>query len=706
MTAVPDPLATATPHAAPTPTAASPASPGPTPTGATLVRISLRPPEIARLPIEVKHFWATGHYADGSTRDVTSEVGWASSDTTVATAPNDPADPNRMDLHVPGTALISATHPATGVSTTATGDDAVLHVTGPLSFIEVHPFYGRASRDGYEQFTAVGYYYKENPTIYEFVPRNLTQEVQWSTTDPTVASADNPAGDRSRIVAHKPGIVGVWATEPATGIQSDYCRDPAFCYVPRLMVLGDLQTITIIPTGYPRAFHNLLIGHKARVAAIGHYEGGGFKHITQECTFTAENPAIFGTPNLLGDRGVIEALSGGTTTLTATHVATGIVSEPFSHYVYGEVIGISIPSWMLRPRAYPLFPAYPFGDLGAIYTHGMGPLLSWEVTVDDPTVAIANGAAVVPLRPGVVSVGVREPESGVESTERLRITFYGGLQRVILSPEAVALRVGGEDQLTAVAEQEGGYLRPVTQQSSYTSSDPAIVEAPNEWTWPPHRSRIVAVAPGEAVISTTFDGRSSSASGDDTLVTVVGDLTTLTVTPPQAMTSVGRNMQFTATGTDAAGRTINLTQAIDWSSSDGAVADATNPAGDRSRIDGVGPGSVTVTATDAVSGRAGTATLTVLGPIGSLALLPETVPLVVGSSDYLTAVGVAADGTLNLTQDVVYASDAPAVVAVTNDADARSRIVALAPGTARITATDPLSGLVSDAAIVTVNPAP
>lgn len=680
-----------------------------------LVRITLRPPEIARLPTEVKHFWATGTYADGSTRDLTSEVVWASSDPTVATAPNDRADPNRMDLHAPGTALISATHPATGVSTTPTGDDAVLHVTGPLSFIVVHPFNGRASRDGYEQFTAIGYYEK-NLSSYEYVPRNITQDVQWSTTNPAVASADNPAGDRSRIVAHAPGMVGVYATDAATGIQSDYCRDPAaygpgrYCYAPRLMVLGDLQAITLIPTGYPQRFYNLRIGHKARLAAIGRYEGGGFKHITQECTFAAENPAIFGTPNLPGDRGVIEALSGGTTTLTATHVAAGIVSEPFSHYVYGDVIGISIPPWLLRPHAFPLYPMYPIvpfgGGLGAIYTHGTGPLLSWEATVDDSTVAIANGHVVVPLRPGTVAVGVRDPESGVESTDRRMITFYGDLLRVILSPETVALRVGGEDQLTAVAEQESGYLRPVTQQSSYTSSDPAIVAAPNEWTWPPHLSRIVAVAPGEAVISATFDGRSSSASGDDTLVTVVGDLTTFTVTPPEAVTSVGRRMQFTATGADAAGRTINLTQASEWSSSDGGVAGTANPDGDRSRVDGVAPGTVTVTATDPVSGRTGTATLTVIGAIGSLALLPETVSLRVGATDYLTAVGVAADGTLNLTQDVVYASDTPAVVAVADDADARSRIVALAPGTARITATDPLSGLESDAAIVTVHPTP
>ena len=64
--------------------------------------------------------------------------------------------------------------------------------------------------------------------------------------------------------------------------------------------------------------------------------------------------------------------------------------------------------------------------------------------------------------------------------------------------------------------------------------------------------------------------------------------------------------------------------------------------------------------------------------------------------------GIAPDGVLNLTQDVVYESDAPDVVAVTNDVDTSSRIVAIAPGTAHVTATDSLSGLVSDPTTVIV----
>jgi hypothetical protein len=275
---------------------------------------------------------------------------------------------------------------------------------------------------------------------------------------------------------------------------------------------------------------------------------------------------------------------------------------------------------------------------------------------------------------------------------------------LILSPEALALRVGDSDYLTALSDHEGDVQVPVTQQATYFSSDPAVVEVPNEW-W--QRSRIVGLAPGEAVVSAEHDGHLSSASGDDTLVTVVGPLTTLTVTAPDALTSAGRWTHFTATGADAQGRTINLTQRTNWSSSNPSVARALNPIGERSRIEGLTPGTVTITATDPVSGLTSTAssadaTLAVLGAIDTLLLLPETLHLGVGDEDYVTALGIAPDGTLNLTQEVTYISDAPDVVAVWNTPDDKSRIEALAPGTARITAVDPVSGMTSSESVVTV----
>jgi hypothetical protein len=49
---------------------------------------------------------------------------------------------------------------------------------------------------------------------------NLTQEVEYSSSDPTVAEAQNAPGDRSRIVALKPGFAAISARDPSTGLVS------------------------------------------------------------------------------------------------------------------------------------------------------------------------------------------------------------------------------------------------------------------------------------------------------------------------------------------------------------------------------------------------------------------------------------------------------------------------------------------------------
>jgi hypothetical protein len=694
----PAPTPTVDITATPTTTATVAPSPAPTATGDTPIRISLRPPDIARLPTEVKHFWATGHLADGTTRDLTDTVVWASSDPAVALAPNDPNDPNRMDLVAPGTAMISATDPASGVSTTATGDDATLHVTGPLSHILLHPFYARAPAGGFEQLTAVGVF--ANGTGPGSISRNLTQDVVWSTSAPDVARADNLAGDRSRIVAVAPGQVDVRATDPATGISA----------TSRFATLGDLVAIYLNPAGPPFEFARLRVGQTGRLYAVGLYDGGGSAHITQQLVFRSLDPSIIVTPNLAGDRGLFEAVGGGRTQITATDPATGLTAV-FWHTIYGEVLDFEIPAFLLRPRKFPVNAFYrPFRNLVAIYAHGTGGLFGyeWEVAVDDPTAVEVRGNLVRGLHPGGVSAGVRDLMSGAESTHRISIAFYGELELLLLSPETMALRVGDEDQLTALSDQNGGVQVVRTQEVLYTSSAPAIVAAPNDY---PQRSRIVALAPGEATISARlFLGGaevSTSDSGDDAYVTVVGDLTSLTITPTHAVTAVGRAARFTATGADAAGRTINLTQKVAWMTDAAPVAAANNPTGDRSRIDGVGSGTATVSVSDPVSGltssdTGGNATLTVLGAIDTILLLPETLPLLPGTEFQLTAIGSAPDGTLNVTQDMTYVSDDPSVVEAPNAEEDRSRIVAVAPGTARITAVDPVSGLLSSETVVTV----
>jgi uncharacterized protein YjdB len=191
----------------------------------------------------------------------------------------------------------------------------------------------------------------------------------------------------------------------------------------------------------------------------------------------------------------------------------------------------------------------------------------------------------------------------------------------------------------------------------------------------------------------------------------------ITLGPRKASRTIGEAQRFTATGHYAGGATRNLTQRVEYTSSDPAVAKALNAQGDRSRIDTVAPGTATITATDPRTGissrtTGGDATLTVLGALERITLSPSMITRNVGQTQRLTATGYYAGGTTrNLTQRLVYRSSNPEVAAAPNAAGDKSRIEVVGTGSATISARDPASGISSstaggDATVIVVPPKP
>lgn len=181
--------------------------------------------------------------------------------------------------------------------------------------------------------------------------------------------------------------------------------------------------------------------------------------------------------------------------------------------------------------------------------------------------------------------------------------------------------------------------------------------------------------------------------------TVGARLERVTLTPSSARRAVGQAQHFTATGHYADGTTQNLTQRVTYASSDPAIARAANAKGNRSLIEALAAGTVTISATDPKTGvdshtSGGDATFTVLGKLERVTLAPSVIRRWVGQSQRLTATGHYAGGaTRNLTQHVVYRSSDPTVVAAPNAAADKSRVDALGVGTATISAVDPVSGI-------------
>ena len=161
------------------------------------------------------------------------------------------------------------------------------------------------------------------------------------------------------------------------------------------------------------------------------------------------------------------------------------------------------------------------------------------------------------------------------------------------------------------------------------------------------------------------------------------------VTPGTAtLVSFGETAQLTASAQDANGTAISG-KTFTWSSSDESIA-TVNSSG---LVSAVAAGLATITATS--EGKSGTAAITVLEPVASVAVSPDNATIVAGETVQLTATTLDAAGNELTGPTVTWSSSDEAMATV----DATGLVTALGAGSATITAT---SGGKSGTAAITV----
>lgn len=191
-------------------------------------------------------------------------------------------------------------------------------------------------------------------------------------------------------------------------------------------------------------------------------------------------------------------------------------------------------------------------------------------------------------------------------------------------------------------------------------------------------------------------------------LTPFGDPVALDVDPDTRTINQGASTFGTAIATFANGATKNYTQRVEWTSSAPTIASVSNVDGQRGKVTGNGPGTITLSAHDPSSGVGSNDTnqngsITVLGVLQSIELTPTNPTDTVGEDRFFTAKGHFDGGTeKNITPDVDYSSSDPTVAVAPNEAGKKSRVVAVGPGVTIIRATDPDTGVVSNEATYTV----
>jgi len=617
-------------------------------TDATMVSIEITPtnPQVAMGTTQ--QLTATGTFSDSSTQDLTTQVSWSSSDTAVATISDDAGSKGLATALAKGATTIKAALSGVEGSTLLTVTDATL-----LS-IEITPASPSLAKGTTLQLTATGIY-------SDSTTQDLTTQVAWSSSDPSVATVSNAAGSEGLATALAKGTTTVKAS--LSGIEGSTTLT---------VTDATLLSIEITP-----ASPLLAKGTTLQLTATGTYSDSTTQDLTQQVSWSSSDTAVASVSSAAGSEGLATALVKGTTTVKAS--LSGIEGSTTLTVTDATLVSIEVTPTNPSLAKGTTLQLTATGTYSDSTTQDLTQQVSWSSS--DTAVATVSSAAgseglATALAKGTTTV--KAILSEVEGSTLLTVTD-AALQSIAVTPTNPSLAKGTTLQLTATGTYSDSTTQDLTQQVSWSSSAAAVATISNAAG---SEGLATALVKGTSTIKASLSGIEGS-----TLLTVTDAvLQSVAVTPtnPSIANSTTQSFKATATYTDST--TQDVTLQVTWSSSNTAVATISNASGSKGLASAVGPGTTTITA--AFSGHSGSSTLTVTSAtLSSIAITPSNPSVPKGGTRQFTATGTFSDSTTqDLTQLATWASSDTAVATISNTAGSRGLASAVNAGSATIQA--------------------
>lgn len=379
-----------------------PSTPPPPPT-ADLLSLQVTPNQATVSLGEAQQFKAMGSLSDGTSKDMSSSVTWASSSTTVAEVSN--------------LGLATGRHTGTVAITAASGtvkSSATLTVTTSLIGVSVTPPKAVLTVGTNQQFTATGSY---DDGSY----RDVSASVTWSSDTPSVASvtASGLASAKASGVATMRATVGGFTGSATVTVTQA-----------TLVALALSPQVASIATGQTQAF-----------IATGTYSDGSTQDFTAAATWTSSVPAIASINSV----GVATGLSPGSDTISAAtggrSASSGLTVTP------GVLVSISVSP---ADSAVPLGKTQQFSATGT-YSDGSTQDLTSSVTWSSgsPTVAtITTTGIATALADGTAGINAQSGTLNGAATltvlPSLALDYFANANSNLLYDGAVRINNPGE----------------------------------------------------------------------------------------------------------------------------------------------------------------------------------------------------------------------------------------------------------------------
>lgn len=554
---------------------------------ARLDRIEITPPR-ATIPLgSAGQFTAEGIYGDGRRMPITTMLDWSSSSTHTAEVGNQAGRYGHIITHAIGPTSISATHLASGTSATVT-----LIVTNPIiATIRVRPAQARIGIGRNQRFEAIAVYSDRSEL-------NLSRQVEWRSTDVSVASVSNQATSAGTANGLSVGTATISAFHATSGVSSTNSNDSAVLVVlPAVLTSIAVTPLQVdVPLGASQAF-----------TATGLFSSGPSRDITAQVRWQSSDQTVASVSSSTSTPGLAQSLRQGQTNIIATDPRAGISSDDSSR---SAVLTVRAPE-LIRIEVSPSvssmvvmgqqqFTAMAYYSDGTQNDISRSRLTTWATTssnvVSVNSIGLASANSV-----GNAVISARDTRSTISSddsnTSASVIVMVAMLTSISISPASVVIPTGVTTQLIATGTYNNGASANVSESVTWNSSNTTVATVSNSAG---SRGQLNSLSVGGAMITASDPTSmiSSDTSGQSTSVTVNNVLiNALSISPSMPSTlSIGDTLQFSSMATFTDGSMYDVTHSVNWSSSNPAVGRIGGGASNRGRVQAMAIGSTNISA--------------------------------------------------------------------------------------------------------------
>ncbi len=627
-------------------------------TNAALVSIGVTPAAPTIALGTKQQFTAMGLFTDNTVQDLTTQVTWSSAAAAVAAVSNSAGSRGLVTTVATGATTVTATMGS------VTGGTVLTVTTAALVSIDVTPALPSIALGRSQQLTAMGLF--TDNTV-----QDLTTQVTWSSTAPSVAAVSNASGSSGLVTTVTPGSTAVTATMGSiTG--------------------GTVLTVTnaaLVSIGVSPAVPSIALGRSQQFTATGVFTDNTVQDLTTQVTWSSTAPSVAAVSNSAGSNGLATSVATGSTTVKATmgSIAGSTVLTVTNATLVSIGVTPAVPTIALgRSQQFTAMGLFSDNTLQDLTTQ-----VTWSSSA--PSVATVSNSSgskglATTVAPGATTVTAT---LGSMTGSTVLTVTNAALVSIGVTPAVPSIALGRSQQFTATGVFTDNTVQDLTTQVTWSSSSASVATVGLK------TGLAVSRSTGTTTVTASLAGKSGSA----TLTVTSATLESIDVTPSSTEINAGTTEQFTATGTYSDSTTVDLTTIVSWSSSDNSVATVSSTG----LVTSANAGVVTITA--ALGPVSGSAPLTVhLAKLVSIDVSPATANVPIGVPQQFYATGNFDDGSnQDLTAQVTWKTDNTAVATISNANGSNGMASTTAAGQANITAS--YLGVVSPPATLTVTAA-